>query len=385
MTTRVIDCETLPGFEGFREGPAHSRDELNVNKVKPDPDYTTMNRTWDILLQYQSSELVKRRFKERHARTLSTTNAVSITSAVTQAREYFSSASTAAMAVRPLLLYYGILAVTRALILFSSRKKSEAALRPAHGLEINHWQQTLVTGWANVADLRITVRRGTFTELLETTNNKAYFRNNSSAVNWQITYDVPPVGTEFTFGGLCQCVPDTKLEFEAWKNAQFAYAHLNTFDPASTADLFEAGLGHHQQLDEVFPELLCAPRTIINDGSNTTVRGSKNFRPYFVQHFGGRSGIGAFGIGDVCIVPVLPGRQYLSTLGLFFGISFTLGMLVRYFPSIWVSLGQGRGDAVSPIVHQLVDFIESKYPQLVVDYLLGPYGFDASPGETTET
>ncbi len=176
----------------------------------------SMNQNWDTLLQYQSVELVKRRFNERHGHSLSTSKAMAITAAITQGRAYFTSASNASMSVRPLLLYYGVLALTRALILFSSRSLSEAALRPAHGIAINDWQKTLANGWVSIGDLRIKVRHGTFTELLEATNNKVYLRANSSGVNWQVTYDIPPNGTELTFGGICQCVPDAQLEFEAW-------------------------------------------------------------------------------------------------------------------------------------------------------------------------
>jgi hypothetical protein len=39
------------------------------------------------------------------------------------------------------------------------------------------------------------IKAGTFEELLNATLNKTYFKNNSSAVGWQVIFDIPKIGS----------------------------------------------------------------------------------------------------------------------------------------------------------------------------------------------
>lgn len=97
-----------------------------------------------------------------------------ITSCVIQSIEYFRSACTAEINVKPLLLYYGSLAISRALIMLIDKKR-ECDLHSGHGLSTKNWQEILSQKTNNILDLKLSVAKGTFLELLKATKNKIYF------------------------------------------------------------------------------------------------------------------------------------------------------------------------------------------------------------------
>jgi hypothetical protein len=97
----------------------------------------------DTLSYFQSFDLVQREFQRWHGRELNAERTWEIVSSFVQGQEYFVSASTAAEAVRPLLLYYGVLSVGRGLILFLTGR-SEATIKSSHGLALGPWEETLI-------------------------------------------------------------------------------------------------------------------------------------------------------------------------------------------------------------------------------------------------
>src|SRR5262245_1989886 len=129
-----------------------------------------MARTRNSLSHLQSFDLVQREFHRWHGRELNAERTWEIVSSFVQGQEYFESAATAAEAVRPLLLYYGVLSLSRGLIIFL-QNISEAALKPSHGLEMKSWRDTLAAKDRNVLDLSVSITEGTFSELASATRN----------------------------------------------------------------------------------------------------------------------------------------------------------------------------------------------------------------------
>lgn len=55
-----------------------------------------------------------------------------------------------------------------------------------------------------------------------------------------------------------------------------------------------------------------------------------------------------------------------------------MGMIARYFPTSWISLGRGeKGDKIYPLLLQVLDYIEEYGPKIYWDYLEGPYDFES--------
>src|SRR5438874_1362373 len=103
------------------------------------PNGAQMDDVWNSLLAYESRDLVERAYVRRHQRNPSAGHVREVVSSFIQAREYFVNASRAAISVRPLLQYYGVVALTRGLVLMVYRGVSAKVLKPSHGLDAKGW------------------------------------------------------------------------------------------------------------------------------------------------------------------------------------------------------------------------------------------------------
>lgn len=72
------------------------------------------------LLQLENRDVVKKWFKKIHHRELSTSRAKEINAAAKQSAEFFRNAENASYSVRPLLTYYGVYTLSRALAIVQS-------------------------------------------------------------------------------------------------------------------------------------------------------------------------------------------------------------------------------------------------------------------------
>lgn len=126
---------------------------------------------WEKVSVFESHDFVGKWYRGRHGRTLNAIRTREIASCFTQGREYFTSAKIAATSVRPLLLYYGVLSLSRGVILLRDRTKTEANLKPSHGLEVVQWQGTLSGGIEKVLELQVRATTGTFGELASASGN----------------------------------------------------------------------------------------------------------------------------------------------------------------------------------------------------------------------
>lgn len=127
---------------------------------------------WRELSLFESHDYVQSWYRKRHERSLNAARTREITSCFAQGRAYFDSARAASVTVKPLLLYYGVLALARGQIMLLDRTKQEATLRPSHGLEVVDWQNILSGGIANVMDLGVRATSGTFSELAAAVPNR---------------------------------------------------------------------------------------------------------------------------------------------------------------------------------------------------------------------
>lgn len=129
-----------------------------------------MNRIWNELLGFETRDIVERFIRKRHGRTLNASRIQQITSNFIQGREYFQSAEKADITVRPLLQYYGVMALSKGLILSLDISKTEHQLKKSHGLEITNWTQILKN--KDFENMQVKICDGTFFELISVTENK---------------------------------------------------------------------------------------------------------------------------------------------------------------------------------------------------------------------
>lgn len=325
------------------------------------------NEWWRILSNYESSDLVKARFKAMHARELNTSKALEICASITQARGYMEAADGASRSVRPLLLYYGVLGLSRGLTLFLSTSLREAGLAAAHGLSASGWGEALTRECSSIGDLKIKLNaNGTLQQLIDGTGHRAFLRSNSSKPNFVAGYPVPPADTEVSLADILARVPEVRPSYSRWRpdsREVVAFWPQNDtndgkrwmrVDPPYTADDVHAVMGE-------------AVLELTTQGSVISILVPGAFGPY-MSDTGGH-----WSVGNVVAMTPFPGGVQLSKIVITFLAAYALGMLARYYPSQWTGiLGNQRHTIALPTLLATMDYIADEFPRMIVEFLEPP-------------
>ena len=192
-------------------------------------------------------------------------------------------------------------------------------------------------------------------------------------MNWSIGASVPEPSSEFTFQEIVARVPDLKNQYSAWTGESVDLTPLTSFERDDAHGLFKFAVpsSAERHIDSLFPPDSYSHREIERQGDRITVKINQATVPFFAQS------TGAFSIGNAVLYANLGSGIYFTPLAAGFIASYILGMLCRYFPTSWISIARSeRGDAVYPLVIRLLDWIQDKYPAMIVDILRGPYEFE---------
>src|SRR5258708_10400923 len=130
-----------------------------------------MADSWERLSLYESRDLLSRFYKKRHGGQLSAGKANEIIAHLAQGRGFFASARQSSELARPLLLYYGVYALSRGLVLFLDARMREFSLPPSNGIAAEDWQNVLSGGIDKLPDLPLKITGGTFEVLSKATRN----------------------------------------------------------------------------------------------------------------------------------------------------------------------------------------------------------------------
>ena len=340
-----------------------------------DSRFSSTLKTWYALREFETHDITSNSYKSRHALRLSAAKAREVSSNFIQAREYFNNASRADFTVRPLLLYYGVASLSRGVTLFLDPKKRETSLKPSHGLETCDWGQELSHGLNANGTLRVRVAKGLFHDLLASTNNRFYFRHNSSGVNCSLGADIPPIGSEFVLQEITARIPAVSDQYFAWtrKTSPSIVPESLQLDKANGLYKISVPKREAGKIDRVFPSDHFPGRSVVEDGNNLVVELNSADGLFFAQK------IGVWSIGDIVLYRSLESKLYVTPLAACFILSFVLGMLCRYFPTTWINTARTeKGDAFYPLATILLDWIEEVFPVMVVDVLRSPYGFEST-------
>jgi len=334
-----------------------------------------MNKTWNKLLAFESRDLVGRYIKEKFERELNRERTLQITSNFIQGREYFRSSENANSTVRPLLQYYGVMALSKGIILCLDVKKTESQLKSSHGLEITNWNQIIKN--KDFENLKIIVRDGTFYELITVTQNINYIRSNSSAVNNKSHLIKPQKGDYLILKQLISYFPDLQNEYKSWLKEDLHFAAFNIFKTDKEKNSINIELQKKIERDVIkllFPDQYCPDLKVKWENNKTYVSYTlEKWYPNITQ----RWGWGPLQIGEACIIPTLKDDIGLNLISGLYMISYVFGMMARYFPTTWIGIMRGeKGDKIYPFVHRLMDFIDEKFPIIVLDFLNSPYDFE---------
>lgn len=335
---------------------------------------------WHALSHFESRDLVHRSYEERHGAPPADGHAAEIAACFIQGRAYYESAQAADEAVRPLLLHYGVLALSRGTVLFLGKLR-EADLEPKHGLGTPGWKTTLAQGAHKLLELRIGAQEaGTYPQLLAATSNSPvhddmrHFRRLIA-----VKHGVPVGFTQDKHLGiddLLSRVPSLRRTYRAvTERAPRCFDGRIHYDDSAT------DVGLSAELD-IGPSTDAEIRTLMRVPPEITIRPEP--MGYGIGAWGYRIPHGPSGIGGdavlvedpvplgSCFVPApWPNGGYLSPLLRCHCISYFLGMLVRYFPSIWMALLRGgSGDRALPLMREATDHVATDFPALILRSLL---------------
>jgi len=327
---------------------------------------------WQQLLSLESSDLTRQWFSRIHGRELNTRRVKEINAAAKQSREYFRNASNSNYSVRPLLTFYGVASLSRSLLLLLKRDGGEETLASGHGLITVNWGELLSgdpsIGLRTLMELKIQTCSGLFGDFVKVTENGICIHNHSSAVNWRINYDVPEQGKQVTLGDLFARIPDL---FKDYSNisSDIRYTPLNelSFDQhngfkakvrdehfSNFKNVYQ-NMGYKVETQEKWSTLTCSAETF--------QRNTPLFIHAYVQKTFGT-------IPNLHIAEPFQDNFVFSQLCITYMVAYYLGMLVRYYPTHWISLSQGdKGDRVWPTINRAQQYVEQTYPELVIEMI----------------
>ena len=341
---------------------------------------------WKAISRFESHDFVANWYRKAHGRNASAEKVGQINACFAHGREYFRNAGRSEMSVKPLLLYYGILSCCRGVILANDPEKKEESLKPRHGLETVDWQHTLSGGIRNVLELRIRATDGTFGELVDVcwhlkTLHLFHGPTDEMVSTGQPLGDVrfATDGSEITLGDLLSRLLQTGLAFPELTGRR--------------ARMFRGArmVSHPPGVHLAFP-LVGIPDELKNleDGQNIHVGSSNQVSPglrqsddvgdclMFVRRDGEAhlndlpvSHYGGSGEYMVVMLDFSNGDKLTEFVKLYL-VSYILGMLVRYHPSIWTALLRNeKGDFAQPLVVDAVEAVEDQFAQQLPHQLTG--------------
>lgn len=327
-----------------------------------------MNNVWHFLREFESKDLVKRYIKNRFGYYISTEKAIEINSAFKQGRSYFESTLNADITVKPLLQYYGIVSLSRGLILILKRESREDNMKPSHGLKFKNWNEVATKG--KLEDLIIKTTNGTFNELILATNNKSYFRIDTNQINGKVDF-FKQERFEFSLNELSFSFPDLKQSVESWLGYDIPTSLLikksNINDEKSLIEIHGK-----DYLDKLFPDELFKNKTITHNKNKTSIVYEGNGIPHLSQKWEE-----VFPVGSVYVIPIFKNYVFMNDISKMYAISFIFGTISRYYPTMWNNICSGiKNDSIMPFVVNSLEFLQRNFPQIVIDFIQSPYSFE---------
>ena len=313
--------------------------------------WTTVNGTerelWDYVGRMESFDYAARLFERFNGSAAAPEKTREINAAFAQGRMYFENARTADLGVKPLLLYYGAMALAVGLVSFRQPQRAPGALRSSHGLRAGDWRKVLASGVEDILDLEIRASAGTFRELASVAwhwNVGKVYQDVHRRETYPDIRNLGAVGfaegnSPVTLGDLVSRSRHTGGDYAAVTGepgrlqrviVQLTEGHrmlaIRSIDrPPADA-----------MVDLTFPRDAPAPLWVNNDLANDQV--------------------------SMTLVEDFPNGDRLSEFVKLYLISYVLGMLARYFPSRWMSLMRNdAGSAAQPLLAKAVRAVETRF------------------------
>ncbi|PUU90583.1 MULTISPECIES: YaaC family protein [Halanaerobium] len=340
-----------------------------------------MDDIWSKISLFESKDLVKKFYKNKHDRELNSGKAEEIVSSISQGKEYFNSAKDANEIVAPLLFYYGVLSLSRGAILFLDPFLRATSLKPSHGLETTSWNNVLCQGISRIPDLKVKINNGTFLELWEVTKNTEIFSVFTNIYPNRMDISISRneddnIGNNIAFKEVLSRIPELSRIFEqTFDDYSKCYKSIaKKHSRYIKISILESGLGLPDK--DLIKEEFKLPNDIDIEekDDHDLIRGAKNISFSIpcssLEEFKERVPlIKNDNEQNIYIVTPIDNVKVSSLLNIYL-TSFFLGMFVRYYPTHWMKLiTNSNGDFSYPILKKSISVIEHKFPRLIFEKL----------------
>lgn len=328
---------------------------------------------WEQLLSLEDVDITQQWFKLIHKKSLSLRRTKEINASAKQAREYFRNAKEANFSVKPLLTYYGVASLSRSLILLLKPKSGEESLTSGHGITTVNWDSCLsgdpINGLRNLGSLLIQPCSGLFSDFVNETKNQTFLHVSSDAIDWKISYDIPPHNLQISFNDIHCRTPDLYREYSnISSDIKYSYVSSIKIDKEQKNVSIQISKKNTDNFINTYTNLgfksdLVNELIVLYTDFDTF----EKITPMLINSYIHRS----FDlIPNLYISDLFNSRYSYSQLSMAFMISYILGMLVRYYPSHWISLLQGsHGDFLWPTINRSQYYIENIFPELVLEMI----------------
>lgn len=322
---------------------------------------------WNRLELIETPEILHRLYKKRHGRSPNKDKSQEIVANLIQGRRYFESGENTDVTIRPLLFYYGILSISRALILFLKKELRETSLNSGHGLSIIGDSDLNDKNWPLGLSAKVT--NGTFTKLAYATHSKIRLKKldietNELFVESETLKDSDRLYGEISLDdALSRYQPTIEVYQEVLERPGNLFRGLYWTKTASFQNIEWIENKDFKQLFEIHENV-----PIRRIGNNISLVDSKykylgkdQFIPFQVE--GGHN-------PGIAIPPITNfSRKFLDEVSLLFSISFFLGMACRYYPSKWMNLtSRGQGSLAYPVLNHAINSTSKYFPEFAVSF-----------------
>jgi len=286
--------------------------------------------------------------------------------------------------VPPLLQYYGVLSLSRGLVLFLSPSLRESGLSKSHGLSAKGWGEVLAGGIQHLGELEVELGGGTFRQLLDATGNEERSCIHQAPYPNKLILTrrrsfTAPQGKVIKAKALLSRITHLQEIYERTFDERLAclrgFVFNLSFETQTDIDILPGRHGLPQEAE--IRALFSIPAEI-----ELRITDQHNFMPqlqhwnYRIQHKSLEELLNVLpslentDSDHVFLVAPFNGGLYLSVLVKLFVTSYFLGMLVRYYPTNWLALqSRQKGDFMLPMVREAVNLIDDQFPTLLLDEL----------------
>jgi len=325
---------------------------------------------WETLRSYQSEGLLKYRLQKSGEQNPSAARIDDIIAHIRQAENYFSSALSSDLIIRPLILYYGCLSLTRAAILILSIGKTVETLKSSHGMGMTVEDPRSGSPENLVVKLW---QRGTFSQFVEVTKNTTKMRNFMSdgvVASW--IHRPVSVPTSVTLEEILCRLPDLSQQ-NVRRGADLAIARIRKIEAKDnnflTVWFFDPGVDYAPPVSDIVSWFNLDDQKILSISSNSSISGSMADIAWpAVWHLHqGRSGGSGFD-GD-CLYMIRPFNRGvdLSKSAVTLMLAFALSSCARYYPAMWRAILDGRSGNATPTIISSLRYIQDRFPEMIVD------------------